>query len=117
MKNERMLLLCALTVIIAVGLLIISDCLRPHSLNAQTCVSIKPKVTLTSTSDTVNRTTRPLGCHHYCAMGGAWGLDNGGGQGFEVISGATCGDGQYNWSVTIGYDVNRWIVNCMDVTN
>jgi hypothetical protein len=117
MKNKKMFLFCAVTVIIMVSSLIIYDCLRPRSLDAQTCVSIKPKVTLTRTSDTANSTTRSLGCHHYCAMGGAWGLDNGGGQGFEVYSGATCGDGQYNWSVRIGYDVNRWIVNCMDVTN
>jgi hypothetical protein len=114
MKNERMLLLCAVTVIIVMGLLFIYDCMRPKSLDAQTCVSIKPIVTITTFE---NRGDGYLGCFHFCAVGGLWGIDDRGDEGFAVNKGIACGDGQYNWTFDRGGDVDGSKVYCMNVTN
>jgi hypothetical protein len=116
MKNYRMLLVCAVTVIIVVSLLIIYDCLRPKSLDAQTCVSVIPQTTITTYSGG-SCCSQPAGCHNYCAIGGAWGMDDRGSEGFSVDQQGSCGNGKFNWWINVGGDVDGFKIYCMDISN
>jgi len=103
-----------LTVIImSFGMILISDYQKPDCVEAQQCIP-DPVTQMQSHTFTNPSNNQGFGCWTFCAVGGLYGINDRGNEGFRVNRGGSCGNGRSTWSLELGSSVNGRYVNCMN---